>query len=133
MPLPLSGFHVTYSVITDKSAAEGDYAENGFITRDCDHTGIEMFMRASETGNADRYPIDLTLREAVDIFLDSLQGRIEPDEYPTKSPSYFTLYNEDWDYSGEEREKENRSLHIPEWVSMGSRSRIARLLGAKLQ
>ena len=105
------GFNVTYEIVTQESAEQGDSADSGFIAE------------------------NVPLREAIDLFQQCRTSRcgsgdgIEADEFPIRAPRGFTCYNgmeyETGDY-------ESRSLHIPDSVTDASRRRIARLLGLRV-
>lgn len=95
-------FPVTFDKVTDESAARGDIAEAGFISRGS------------------------PLREAVEAFCDvrRANGYVEANESPVVSPRWLTAYGEH-----AEGETETRSLHFPATVTASSRRRLARLLG----
>lgn len=102
-------FNVTYEIVTNESAENGDCAESGFIAE------------------------NINLRDAVRLVTETksshcAQECVECDEWPMRAPRWVTVYNgRNWS-SGE---SENRSLHIPEGVTPASRRRIARLVGAR--
>ena len=107
----MNGFKVTYDIVTPESAAEGDYAESGWILDDG----------------------DIGLREAIDHW-DGIGCHVEADSYPLNGHhlSWLTAYKvndgtRDYYETGAE---ESRSLHIPDCVTPASRMRIARLVGA---
>lgn len=95
-------FAVTFDRVTDESAARGDTAEAGFISRGS------------------------TLREAVEAFRDvrRANGYVEANEYPVADPRWLTAFGEHV-----EGLSETRSLHFPATVTPASRRRLARLLG----
>lgn len=103
----LKQFSVTYEIVTEESAADGEAEERGFVHHWC------------------------TLRDAIDAIGGTAQ---EADSYPCDgSARWFTNseYNKDtaaYFATG----AESRSLHIPENVTPASRNRIARLLGVRV-
>jgi hypothetical protein len=102
-------FNVTFEIITEESAENGEAEENGFIDE------------------------GLTLREALDCVTatDSChceQSGIEASDSRISEARWFTVYNGADYLSGI---YENRSLHIPDCVTASSRQRIARLLGIR--
>lgn len=94
-------FAVTYDLTTEESSAQGDVAEQGFISRGS------------------------TLREAVAAFSDvrRANGYVEADQCPATSPRWLTAYGE-----VEDGVSETRSIHLPDTITPASRRRLARLL-----
>lgn len=106
----MRGFNVTYDIVTDESAKNGDTAESGFISQDVSLRDAMADLFATRTNR-----------------VDSCGGFIECNEYPVKAPSWVTVGN------GVEFETgavESRSLHIPAHVTAASRRRIAKLCRA---
>lgn len=102
-------FNVTYEIVTDESAEQGDCEERGFISE------------------------NVSLRDALDDVSATRTSRcdgvisIEPSCSDTGQARWITVDN------GMEFETgayESRSLHIPAHVTVASRRRIARLMGA---
>lgn len=95
-------FAVTFDLVTQESAAHGDYADSGFLGR------------------------DLTFRAAFDLFQSERDWtHVEADEWPVRSPRWFTDSGEVQFASGDCRAV---SLHLPERLTNASRLRIARLV-----
>jgi hypothetical protein len=100
-------FAVTYEIVTEESAEDGEAEDSGFVGE------------------------NMRLREAIDCVTSTdschcSQSGIEPSDSRVESMRWVTVYN-GMDYiSGE---VENRSLHIPDTVTASSRRRIARLMG----
>ena len=101
----MRGFSVTYEVVTEESAAEGDAAERGFLGQ------------------------DLTFREAFELFQEERDWTlVESDCSPMSAkhpPRWFTDHGELAFASGEQR---SVSLHLPRSVTGSSAMRIARLV-----
>lgn len=95
-------FSVTYEVITDESAQNGEAESGGFEAE------------------------NVSLREALSI-IGGCEGGVEADCYPVRSPRWFTFYKQNEDYST--GEVTNMSLHLPDHLTESSRLRIARLVG----
>lgn len=96
-------FSVTYEIVTDESASEGEAADSGFVGE------------------------GLTLREALAECRGYGDSAIECDSSHGR-PRWINFYSSPDMYSGE---FENRALHIPDSVSDSSAVRIARYLGAR--
>lgn len=107
----LNQFAVTYEIVTQESASEGDADERGWIGE------------------------RLSLRQALDYVRETRTNQvggvecIECDESPVRSPRWVTVTNGMEYLTGAQ---ESRSLHIPDHVSAASRRRIARLVGARV-
>lgn len=102
----MSGFSITYEIVTPESAEDGDNAESGFLVE------------------------DVTFRDAMDELRWYRGAYVEADSYAggrPHRPRWFTFYNADEDYST--GAVTNYSLHLPERITDASRMRIARLLG----
>jgi hypothetical protein len=103
-------FNVTFEIVTDESAENGDAQERGFIAE------------------------NVSLRDAIDGLSASSNScelaSIEADSWPISCdnpPRWITYhYGRDW----ESGEFESRSVHFPRGVTGSSAIRIARLLGA---
>lgn len=102
-------FNVTYEIVTEESAATGDYEESDFIGE------------------------GLSLREAIRLVQETRTSRvggvesIETDCWPMTNPRSVRVIN------GMEFETgacESRTLHMPESLTGATRRRIARLVGA---
>jgi hypothetical protein len=107
----LNLFAVTYAIVTEESAADGEAAEYGEL----------------DSG--------LSLRDAVRLVHQTRTNQvggvesIEADEMPVRSPSWIRVCNSMEYLTGA---REDRSLHIPDGVTDASRRRIARLVGARV-
>ena len=102
------GFDVTYEIITEESAEDGEAADDGFIAE------------------------NVSLREAIDLVgsTDSChceRSGIEASDSREDHAQWVTVYNS---ASWQNGETENRSLHIPRHVTPSSRRRIVRLIKA---
>lgn len=101
----MNKFSVTYEIVTEESAEDGDSAESGFVGE------------------------GLSLRDALDLAASTESchcGRsaVEASDSRPGMAQWVTFYNsQDWQ-SGQ---FENRSLHIPDGVTAASRARIVRL------
>lgn len=111
-------FHLTYEVVTEESAQDGDAAERGWL---------DLFGNRSPVESE---PPAMELRDAVSRFrLESADSAsVEPDSIPMSfsPPRWISSVPTSCDEYGE---SVTVSLHIPEGVSGPSRIRIARLLG----
>jgi hypothetical protein len=114
-------FNLTFEVITERSAEQGDFARHGFLPRSGD-----IPRRTYMPKN----PHAFTLREAIEIMARHNSGfaRCEADSCPVSRPRWLTIRGEIDDYPGMP-DALGVSLHIPETVSTASARRIARLLG----
>lgn len=94
-------FAVTFDRTDEASAASGEVAERGFISRGS------------------------VLREAVKALCDvrRANGYVEASESPVRAPRWLTAYGE-----AEDGVSETRSLHFPDTITPASRRRLARLL-----
>lgn len=103
-------FNVTFEIVTDESAENGDAQERGFIAE------------------------NISLREAIDRLSASSNScdlaSIDADSWPISRdnpPRWITYqYGRDW----ESGEFESRSIHFPRGITGSSAIRVARLLGA---
>ena len=107
----MAKFSVTYEIVTEESAAEGDAAERGYEVEDG------------------------TLREAVRALfgtrtnlVDGIES-ISTDSWPCRDPRWITVTN---GMEFETGDNESRSLHLPRELTRATRRRIARLCGVKL-
>ncbi len=95
-------FHVTYDVVTEESAEQGDYAESGFYSRG---------------GWKHDDPSEWTLREVVSEF-----GRNSLEN----NGSWFSTVDSDTDYrTGEDT---SYSVHPPRTITAASYQRLIRIL-----
>ena len=99
----MSGFSITYDIVTPESAENGDYAESGFLVE------------------------DVTFREAMDELRWYRGGYVEADSFPVHNPRWFTFVAASENYAT--GEVTSYSLHIPRHITPASRMRIARLVG----
>ena len=102
-------FNVTYEIITNESAENGEVESDGFVGQ------------------------DMSLRDALNVVTDSNTrhcgiSSVEASDSRIDQAQWFTVYNNPDLYTGE---YENRSLHIPDSVTPSSRMRIARALGVR--
>lgn len=104
-------FGVTYDIVTQESAADGDTAESGFIA---EHIGLRE-----------------ALKEVADTRTNYVDGVdcIECDSRPAVRVRWVTVTNGMEYLTGA---VESRALHIPDSVSDATSRRIARLVGARL-
>lgn len=104
-------FNVTYEILTQESAAEGDADERGFI---CEHVRLrEAFEEVFNTRTSAVGGI----------------SAIEPSSSSIHDMRWITVDN------GMEYETgayESRSLHIPENATASTRRRIAHLMGSRI-
>jgi hypothetical protein len=106
----MPSFNVTFEIVTDESAAEGEAAESGFVAE------------------------NISLREAIENLSAASNScelaSIDADSWPISRdnpPRWITYqYGRDWEYG----ESESRSIHFPRGITASSAIRIARLLGA---
>ena len=104
----MNKFNVTYEIITPESAEHGDIEDCGFVAE------------------------NISLRSAISLAFETESSHcdgiaaVEANEHPVIEPRWFTIYNGANYITGG---TENRSLHIPDYVSGASRRRIARLIG----
>ena len=103
-------FSVTYEIVTQESAADGDAEERGFILQNAALREALQELHATRTSHV------------------SGVESIECDESPVRAPRCVTVYNGMEYLTGAQ---ESRSLHIPDGVSCASRRRIARLAGVR--
>lgn len=94
-------FSVTYEIVTEESAADGEAAESGFI-------GENLSLRAAV---ADARSSDITTCDDASVYFGG----------------HYVNVNHGRDmYSGE---CESRTLHFPAGLSASTKRRIARLMG----
>jgi hypothetical protein len=105
-------FNVTYDIITQESAEQGDSAESGFI---CHGARLQNALLAVHDTRTSR--------------VGGVECIIECDSSPCTDPRWITVYNT-MEY--ETGAYESRSLHIPNNVTAASARRIARLVGARV-
>lgn len=104
----MTGFNVTYEIVTPESAEDGEAAELGFIAE------------------------GVTLREALEFVSETRTSHvggvhaIEANEYPVRAPRWITVSNGMEFMTGA---YESRALHFPDSVTGASRRRVARLMG----
>lgn len=111
-------FPITYSVVTEESASNGDFSHHGFLPR----SGNVPTNR----NNFPKNPSLFSLRQAVDLLQNAGSSPICCDSCPTSRPRWLDCQiTEDW-----ERPSVTLSLHLPPEVSDASARRIARLFRA---
>src|SRR4051812_8168663 len=96
------GFSVTYEIVTQESAEDGDVAERGHIVK------------------------NVSLREA----LQNINGAaMEPSMHPFDASYPYVWFSQiDPDVDYQTGEHEYRSLHLPPSLTPSTRQRIARLV-----
>ncbi len=104
-------WRVTYEIITEESAAEGDIAESGFI--DPDGFRVQAIIGAPTPG------VEMTLRNALRF--------VCPQEDCGRWLSEIDATGHFFDAEGERR----NSLHPPENITAASYRRVKRLLGVR--
>ena len=104
-------FNVTYEIVTEASAAEGDVDERGFISEGVRLRDAIADVQATRTNQVDGV-------ECVECS-DS-----NPDD-----ARWVTVYNGMEYVTGAH---ESRSLHLPDNLTSATRRRIARLVGARV-
>lgn len=129
----LTGFHVTYDIISEESAMEGESQENGFLGATvlagmANRFPIEEFMKLPD-GEREK-EICLTLRDALELFREP-GGTIEANCSSLEYVAWLTCYSSEMDY--ETGNTENRSLHFPDGLSQKNVGRICKLLGVKFR
>lgn len=102
----MSGFRVTYDIVSPESAANGDVSDRGYISPGGMHVNVET--------DEDRAAVEMSLREALNY--------CTPQE---DCGSWFTEVDGRDDYST--GENETRSLHPPESITAASYRRLRRL------
>lgn len=103
----MTKFDVTYEIITEASAENGEAEESGFVVQDVCLRDAIGHVRETESPHCGEAGMEAS---------DSCVGEAQ----------WLTVYNT-MDYiSGK---YENRSLHFPDNLTPSSRRRIARLLG----
>lgn len=117
----MNGFTVTYEIVTEDSAREGDAAERGFL--DSKARPVPAVIGKPTPG------VHMGFREALTVFNDERDWtHVESDCYPLSAespPSWFIDYGEIAFASGETR---SVSLHLPDGISGYSAMRIARIV-----
>lgn len=97
-------FRVTYDIVTEESARDGDVAERGFVLPGGEHVAVD-----------DDGPVEMTLRAALNL--------CHPQE---DAGSWFCEVDGRPNYqTGDE---ETRSLHPPDNITAASYGRLKRLL-----
>lgn len=104
-------WRVTYEIITEESAAEGDIAESGFI--DPDGFRVQAIIGAPTPG------VEMTLRNALRFV------------YPQEDCGrWLSEIDASGHFANPEGERRN-SLHPPDNITAASYRRVKRLLGVK--
>ncbi len=99
-------FNVTYEIVTEESAENGE-------AEDCGFAGENLGLREA---------LDLTVQTESNL---CEQTCIEASDSTIGTARWFTVYNSATYDTGVQ---ENRSLHIPDGVTPSSRARIFRAL-----
>lgn len=105
-------FQVTYDIVTEESARDGDTAESGFMLPGNWHIDIDTALAdtAGEYG--------MSLRKALNLVC------------PQENAGYwFTELNERIDYRTGDRE--TRAPHPPKGITVASYARLCRLFGLR--
>jgi len=97
-------YSVTYEIITEESAEHGDAEERGFISE------------------------GVSLRDAIDDLM-SVSADVSCIEANDSYDPYWVTFCYAMHFAT--GDYENRSLHLPRNLSLATRKRIVRLLGAK--
>lgn len=103
-------FTITYEIITEASAEDGEAADAGFVAERLNLREALGYVTATESCHCS-------------------QSGVEASDSRVEQARWITVYNGANYLSGN---CENRSLHIPETVTASSRRRIARLLGVRV-
>jgi len=106
-------FRVTYEIVTEESAAQGDAAERGYIS-----AAFNLHWNTNEIDGTPDAVFDMTLRQAVNLM-----------SCCEDSGRWFTESDARIDYLTGEHE--TRALHPPRNITESSYRRVARLLGAR--
>jgi hypothetical protein len=112
-------FFVTYDIVSDESAENGDTESAGFIVPGNWHYELPADMRGANAG-AFKAEHAMTLREAI-----RLVGCLED----TSGGRWYTEADARQDYAT--GSWETRALHLPDNVTPASARRIARVLKAE--
>jgi hypothetical protein len=96
-------FNITYEIVSQESAEDGESEESGFI---CEN---------------------VSLREAIDSLFETRTNRVDCFQSIEYSGNYWFTVNNGMEY--ETGSYESRSIHIPRNTTQSSISRIARLIG----
>ena len=117
-------FRVTYDVVTEESARDGDVSDSGFVSGTGWRDSTSFLTRSSDMSD-----YDMSLRVA-----HSLMSGIahEANESPiSNSVRWLTQYesNDGTRAFYEQGETESLSVHIPDSITNASRIRICRLFG----
>lgn len=113
-------FHLTYDIVTEESSRQGDFAYNGYVTRDGNTPRKRNYIP--------KRPAEFTLREAIELLKDRQgSGPVEADCCPVslESPPRWFNYGGSLDEYGEST---TVSLHLPKNTTPSSRMRVAKLL-----
>lgn len=112
--------HLTYDIVTEASAVDGEAAYSGFVTKGGGMPRVRSYIP--------KKPAEFTLRRGLEMLMDGCVV-IEADSYPwnkEQPPRWLTSYRD----SSEDGESVSVSLHLPRNMSASTRCRIARLVGA---
>jgi hypothetical protein len=101
-------FAVTYDIVTEESATDGDFAESGYVLESATLRDALVALHETRTAQCDGV------------------SAIECDSTPCIRPHWITVTNGIEYLTGD---YESRSLHIPTTVTASSARRIARLAG----
>lgn len=111
-------FRLTYSVTTEFSAINGDFAFHGFLPR----SGV-----VPNRINMPKTPAEFTLRRAFEI-MEADARSVSADSWPCTVPRWLSIVDEsDWHTDGRSVEI---SIHL-EHLSDASARRVARLFNCK--
>ena len=108
------GWRVTYEIITEESATDGDVAEHGFVTSGGWHIDLDNYLADTEGQAQGLYEFSC-LREALNY--------VTPQE---DSGRWFSQVDDDINYRTGEHEC--RSLHPPDNITPSSYARVKRAL-----
>lgn len=116
-------FTITYDIVTDKSSIHGDFAYNGYLTRNQ--------TTPRKRNSIPKNPATWTLREAYDFLTDQSREAVECDScsWSAKHPPRWINFIGSLDYDGEST---SFALHPAkrDGITGASMVRLARLFRA---
>jgi len=113
-------FRLTFEVVTEESAVNGDFARHGFVTRN---------FRIPYRTYMPKNPAEFTLRDAIEFLISrESRGPVEADSCPVSrnNPPRWFNYGGEWDHAA--GGYVTIGLHLPDSVTPSSALRIARYL-----
>lgn len=115
-------FRLTFQVVTEESAANGEFARHGFVTRN-----LELPTTRRHAYLPSR-PAEFNLRDAIEFLMDrESHGPVEADSshLSLRCPPRWFNYGGVMDKYGEAI---TIGLHLPDSITPASAIRVARLL-----